>query len=77
MRLKFTKLGVDGVNVYARLKGQSTWTKIAFDSSSPYEDHRPLSVPGTPEVREYRLIGVIKDEEVGLASDIVAVTFAG
>jgi hypothetical protein len=75
--INFTKKGVDGVNVYARLKGQSDFIKLAFDSHSPYEDNRPLSVAGVPETREYMAMGVIKDEEIGQQSDIVEVVFGG
>ncbi|MEK6258117.1 MAG: hypothetical protein AABP62_05805 [Planctomycetota bacterium] len=77
VRVTFKKLGVDGVNVYMRLKGQSVWRKLAFDSISPYDDHTELAVTGVPEVREYRALGVIDDEEIGQPSDIVSVTFAG
>ena len=77
VRIKFKKLGVDGLNIYVRLKGQTTWKKLSFDSNSPYDDHTELAVAGTPEVREYRAIGVVADEEIGQPSDIVSVTFAG
>ena len=77
VRIKFKKLGVDGLNIYVRLKGQATWTKLSFDSNSPYDDHTELAVAGTPEVREYRAIGVLTDEEIGQPSDIVSVTFGG
>lgn len=75
--LKFTKKGVDGVNVYERLKGDATWTKLSFDSHSPYVDNRPLAQPAVPEAREYMCIGVIHDAEVGQMSDIVSVVFGG
>ncbi len=77
VRIKFQKRGVDGLNIYVRLKGQTTWTKLTYDTNTPYDDHAPLAVAGTPEVREYRAIGVIKDNEIGQPSDIVSVTFAG
>lgn len=77
VRIKFKKLGVDGLNIYSRLKGQPAWKKLSFDSNSPYDDHTELAVAGTPEVREYRALGVIADEEIGQPSDIVSVTFAG
>jgi len=38
---------------------------------------RSLAVPGVPETREYLARGIIDDEEIGIASDIVSVTFAG
>lgn len=75
--LGFTKKGLDGVNIYGRLKGQTTWTFLARDTQTPYHDTRPLAAPGVPEVREYMCIGVIADEEVGEESDIVSVVFGG
>ncbi|MBP6609308.1 MAG: hypothetical protein KA258_07010, partial [Deltaproteobacteria bacterium] len=77
VRLRFRKLGFDSVNVYARQSGESEWRFLARDTNSPYDDHRELSKPGTPEVREYRLIGVVKDQESGTPSDATSVTFSG
>ncbi|MCX6209918.1 MAG: hypothetical protein NTZ59_10615 [Bacteroidetes bacterium] len=77
VRIDFVKDGLDGVNIYARLKGQSTWVKLAYDSYSPYEDTRPLAVANTPEHREYMAIGVIHDEEVTQQSDIIEAVFGG
>jgi len=75
--LDWTKGKLDGVNVYARLRGESAWVKIGMDTSAPYLDSRPLASAGVPEVREYMLHGVIKDEEVGVDSDILSATYAG
>ena len=77
VRINFRKLGVDGLNIYVRLKGQTIWKKLTFDTNTPYDDHAELAVAGIAEVREYRAIGVIDDEEIGLPSDIISVTFAG
>lgn len=77
VRIEFRKKGVDAVAVYARLRGAGAWVKIGTDSSSPYFDTRALAQPGVPEVREYMLRGIIDDEEVGLDSDVVSVTFPG
>ena len=41
------------------------------------DDHAPLAVAGQSEVREYQAFGVLNDEQIGLGSDIVTVTFAG
>lgn len=75
--IEFVKSKLNGVNIYVRLKGQTTWTKLAYDSFSPYEDNRPLAVANTPEHREYMAIGVILDEEVTLQSDIVEAVYGG
>ena len=77
IRITFKKKGVDGVNIYCRLRGTSAWRKLAFDSSSPYVDTEPLANAAVPETREYKAMGVIKDAEIGQPSDIVSVTFAG
>ena len=43
----------------------------------PYLDQTPLRVPGTPEVREYRALGVMADQAIGHPSDVISVAFAG
>jgi hypothetical protein len=77
IHLDWKKKGANHVAVYARLAGQSTWTQIGADSFSPYIDTRPLAQPGVPEVREYMLRGMIKDNEIGLNSDILRITYSG
>lgn len=77
IRLDWKKKGADGVAVYARLAGQTTWTRIATDTSSPYIDGRPLAQAGVPETREYMLRGLVKDEEIGLDSDIGRIAWGG
>ena len=75
--VKFTKKGVEGVNVYTRLQGVHDWTFLSRDTHSPYDDHRMLAQPGTPENREYMVVGVVNDIEIGVPSDIASITFAG
>jgi hypothetical protein len=75
--LDFKKKGVDGLVIYARLRGTQGWTKLGIDTSSPYIDGRPLAVAGMAETREYMARGMIDDEEIGLESDIVSLTYAG
>ena len=75
--IKFSKKGVDGVNVYSRLKGTPGWSKLSFDSHSPYVDNRPLTVPNVPEVREYMCMGVSHDQEIGQNSNVAVANFAG
>jgi hypothetical protein len=77
IRIDFKKKGVDGVAIYARLAGQTTWTRIGTDTSSPYIDGRPLAAPGVPETREYMLRGMIKDDEVGIDSDVARIAWSG
>jgi hypothetical protein len=77
IRIKFVKAGVDGVNIYHRQKGQIEWKFLARDTKSPYDDHIVIQTPGQPEHWEYQLFGVIDDQEIGLASDIVEVVYGG
>jgi len=75
--IEFKKKGVDALAIYSRLRGTMGWTKIGIDTSSPYIDSRPLATPGVAEVREYMARGMMDDEEIGLESDIVSITYAG
>ncbi|MEI6508387.1 MAG: hypothetical protein WCO54_07870 [Bacteroidota bacterium] len=75
--VKFTKKGIEGVNVYCRLNGATDWTFLTLAMHSPYNDHRMLAVAGVPENREYMVIGVMADVEIGMPSDIASITFAG
>lgn len=77
VRIEFIKDGLDGINVYARQKGQMNWVKLAYDSYSPYEDTRPLATANQPEHREYMAIGILTDEEVTQQSDIVEAVYGG
>lgn len=73
---EFKKKGVDALAFYGRLRGSLIWTKLAVDTSSPYIDGRPLAVPGVAEVHSMAR-GMIDDEEIGLESDIVSLTYGG
>ena len=53
-RIKFTKYGHDGVYIEVR-RNVGAWGFLAIDTESPYLDHTPLLVAGTPETREYRM----------------------
>ena len=74
--IRFTKGQSEGVNVYARLRGQFAWTFLARDTYSPYVDNRPLATAGVAETREYMARGVLTDAEIGVDSDIVSVVFS-
>jgi hypothetical protein len=77
VRIKFTKLGADGIILNSRIKGTMGWKFVSRDTNSPYDDHTPLAVAGQSEVREYQAFGLLNDEQIGQPSDIVTVTFAG
>lgn len=72
------KPGFEAVNIYSRKKGDVQWKLIAVRKRKfPYYDESPLAVAGTPEVREYMGIGIVKDEETGQPSEIKEVVYAG
>lgn len=79
-RVKITgrKPGFTLVNIYYRKKGDVQWKVLVTGRQRfPFYDETPLTVPGTPEVREYVARGVVNDEEVGQPSEIKEVVFAG
>lgn len=77
-RLTGKKRGVDSFNIYSRIKGTSTFNLIAAKRVKfPYEDDSPVAKPGTPEEREYQIVGVIGDDEVGQPSNIANAVVPG
>jgi hypothetical protein len=76
VRLKFTKEGFDGVNLYREREGGG-WDFLGHDSRSPFDDRAPLARPGQPELRRYRAVYVDRGVEVGEPSDVVQITFGG
>lgn len=77
-RLTGKKRGVDSFNIYVRLKGASSWTLLAAKRVRfPYDDDSPVAHPGTAEEREYQIIGVIGDDEIGQPSNIASAVVPG
>ena len=79
VRLKLAKAGgaVDANAVYCRRKGQTVWMKVGVFTQSEVVDNTPCATPGQPEEREYQVRSVIKDVEIGIASDIETVIVRG
>jgi hypothetical protein len=70
------KGNVEAVHVYMRRQGTGSRAFLARDSQSPYVDTTPLTEPGKPEIREYRIRAVIADEEIGDYSDTQQITMS-
>lgn len=75
VKVVFRKYGRPGVAIYCR-RGGAAWELLAIDLASPYLDARPLLVPTTPEVREYRLQYYEAESPVGDFTAIASVTVA-
>lgn len=76
VRVHWTRGRLDGIHVYVRRPGE-TWRMLGRDNRPPFDDLSAVEKPGTPEPREYRIIGVYHDEEVGLPSDIASIVVGG
>ena len=72
--ISFKRNGMTGVQIYSRRADETSFTFLALDTFSPYTDSRPNLAEGQPEKREYYAVYVLKDELVGLKSDIMEVT---
>lgn len=73
VRLKFVRRPLDGINLYMRRRGEAQWQLVTHATRSPVIDPTPLFAPGISEQREYRALGVRKDQEIGQPSDPVLV----
>lgn len=73
VHIKFTRSPFDGINIYTRKKGEGSWRFLSRATKSPYIDPTPLAAANVAEVREYQVLGVRKDQEVGQASDVVVI----
>jgi hypothetical protein len=70
------KRGAQALNFYMRIKGVGPWTLLASKRATfPFSDDTPPATAGKPEEREYIALGVMNDEEIGQASDIVTAVF--
>jgi hypothetical protein len=74
VRIDFSKEKFDGVLIESRRAGETGWTSLGTDNFSPFLDTRPLLEAGKPEVREYRLRYLQRDEPVGDWTDIITAT---
>ncbi|MEW6160073.1 MAG: hypothetical protein AB1813_21800 [Verrucomicrobiota bacterium] len=73
VELTFNKEPYQGVAIYSKREGETQFTFLARDTYAPYNDSRPCLVTGKPELREYRAIYLLADDEVGQFSDVVIV----
>jgi hypothetical protein len=72
VRIEFVKANFDGVLIEGRRSGESDWSALGTDNYSPYLDSRAPLAGGKPEIREYRLRYLLKDEPLGEWSDTIS-----
>ena len=73
VRVRFRRWGRHAVVIYSR-RGGGDWELLGIATDSPFQDARPLLVPGQPEVREYRLRFWDKGDETGDWTDTAQIT---
>lgn len=75
IRIRFKKLGADGINLYKRAKGENQWQLVTRATKSPYLFLPVLAQPNVPVHYEFRAFGVLDDAEIGIPSDINEILF--
>src|SRR5437867_4473351 len=71
-----TNDNTDGVNLYSKRDGDADFIFLARDTATPYIDTRSLLTAGKPEIREYKAMFVLSDEEIGIFSHELVVNCA-
>ena len=69
----FTKSNADAVDIYGTRDGDGASQFLGRDTQSPYVDNRLPLVPGKPEIRKYKGIYVVKNQQIGSFSDEITV----
>lgn len=71
VELMIRKYGADSANIYGRKRGDTAFQLLAAKRQRfPFIDDTPPANPELPEEREYQVILVIADAEIGQPSDI-------
>lgn len=75
--IDWSRAGHDAVKIQSQRAGETTWTDLAVDTSSPYIDTRAPLVAGMPEERRYRAAYLDDDLITTGWSDTLVVTAQG
>jgi hypothetical protein len=76
VNIRFTKNGVNGINIYTRKKGDTNFKLLSRATKSPFKYQPAIDDSGKPIQWEFIAFGVIRDEEIGLPSDSVTFVFS-
>ena len=76
---KFRKArrNIDAMKFMGRKSGTMGWTELGRYTATPASLHIPLQTPGSPEQWELMGRALVKDQEIGLASDLLVVLVRG
>lgn len=71
VQLDLIKAGYEFIAIDCK-RGNEVWTELIRVGNTPYIDARPPLVANTPELREYRVQGIVNNVRVGPVSVIVS-----
>ena len=72
--IKFKLMGCEGGNIFCKRAKEENFTFLKYITHPHTIDTRPNFEDAKSEFRQYRVVLVYKDKEVGLASDIAEIT---
>ena len=75
-RLSVSQSVTDFSSLVTKVPGDADFVFLARDTATPYLDTRPLLAAGKPEIREYKAMFVLNDEEIGIFSHELVVNCA-
>ena len=74
VQIKYTKGDLDGIKLESKRGNETEYELVDKINIVTYTDKRPNLIPAIPEVRQYRAWGFVKNEIVGVVSDVVSIT---
>lgn len=74
VQIKFVKSTFSGVMVESKRGSETAWSVLGTYIRSPFVDTRAPLIAGQPEVRNYRMVYVVGNDQTGDASDVLVVT---
>lgn len=74
VQIKYTKGDLDGIKLESKRGNETAFELVDKINIVTYIDKRTNLIPSQPEIRQYRAWGFVKNEIVGLVSDVVSIT---
>ncbi len=74
VQIKYTKGDLDGIKLESKRGAETDYELVDKINIVSYTDKRPNLIPAIPEVRQYRAWGFVKNEIVGVVSNVVSIT---